>query len=355
MNKTCRIFYAPDEDAPSFAAGAAAVLAGIPAEETKTETSETIVPEKKETVVTEKREPDDDIPEHLPNEGRSDKWKQFRGQYQTTKKERDELKTRLDTELADFEGTKKERDELKGRITALETERAKWTEIDSVVKLENSPTFRAEYIHPRQKAVDSLKELSGYADIDPNTLTGALNKTGKARYEALEEALATAPASLRGRIERTIDQIDELDARANEERANAETALRDRETKAQQISRERREQFQKQATETFERTAAELKKELGIEDGVIEAARQFYTKNDDLSAAAKMIIRAHAADKSDTEKAEMKKTIDEMAAELARYKKASPGLGGGTHERSGALDSKTTFIGGALKALRGEL
>lgn len=349
MKKRSSIFYAPD-DAPSFAAGAAAVLAGLPPEDKSPSGGAPVIDKKEEIVTAPEVKPIDDLPENLPNEGRSDAWKNFRKAHTEQRKELTEAKA----QLSEFEGTKKERDDLKSRIEAMEGELKGYKEIDSIVKLENSPSFKREFVEPRNQAVATMKELAGYGGVDAMALQSAISLTGKAKLDALETILSDVSSTLlRGKLERVIDQIECLDSKMAQERSNADASIKERDTRAQAKQRENSEQFKAGAKQAFDTVAARLSKELGIDTETIESARKFYESNEDLGAVAERIIKAHVADATVAEKQALKKELEETKTELERYRKGSPGLNGGTGERSGAVTAGMSFIEGAKRALTG--
>lgn len=281
-----------------------------------------------------KGDPLADLPEGLSTDNtvRSEQWKKFRDQYHSV---RDTVKTKdtelstLQQQLSDFEGTKKERDELKGRITDLEKKEQEWNEVRSVSELERRPDYQRDFIKPREEAAKQLSELAGYAEIKPEELKAAVAKTGKARFDALEEVLAGVSGSLRGRIERIVDRLDELDTAAGVARQNAAEEIQRRETQTQQQQRQRVEEFNKQAVAVFDSTAAELK-DLGLTPEEVAAAKVDFTQNKDIGKASKILLKAYALDHTAKELTEARVKLKEMGDELARLKKASPDADAGT-------------------------
>jgi hypothetical protein len=357
--KTPMLFHQPD-DIRSFAADAFAKAFKAESDAPEGE-KKTLVPPAEKVITSEEKKveapapvaDDDDPPENLPNEGRSDTWKNFRGKYKETKgalKERDTELATLKAQLVDFDGTKKERDILKGQIADYEAQKAKWSEVQTLSAFDLRPDVQAQYVTPRNDALGTLKELSGYADVSPDAITGAMAKTGKARFEALEEILSAVPTVLRGKIERVIDQIDGLDTGLAKERGNAAESIRQRDARLAQERTQRQEAYNKQALEIFDATAAELK-DLNLPADEIARAREFFIKNNDLKEATRILLKGHAADFTAKEKAAMKKELDEAKAELTRLKKSSPTVeGGGGHQQTG--DKGLDFTEGAKAAFR---
>lgn len=100
--------------------------------------------------------------------------KQFREQYELTKKERDELASKLATlEQAKAEGTKREIEEatkaLKSEMEAIK-KRAEETETTlKYVSYERSPEFRQKWVEPLNAAWDEVKgDIAGIKLTDPD-------------------------------------------------------------------------------------------------------------------------------------------------------------------------------------------
>lgn len=353
------IFHAPD-DIRSFASGAFA--AAMAAEKAEPEVKPTLVPpvEKIVTGTEKKVEPPpaagdaDDPPEALPNEGRGDVWKKFRGSYQEKKAALKTVSAELDAtkaQLADFDGTKKERDALKAQIADLKKEEAKWKDVQTMSAFDSRPDVQEQYVTPRTEALNALKELCGYADVSADAITGAMAKTGKSRFEALEEILAAVPTGLRGKIERVIDQIETLDSGLAKERGNAAESIRQRDARMAQERTQRQEAFDKKALEIFDAKVEEMK-DLGLPADEIQKAREFFLKNNDLNKAAEILLKGHAADLNAKERTELRKQLDEAKAEMARLKTASPGVDAGGGRQTTEANKGTDFAEGAKQAFR---
>lgn len=360
--KTPMLFHNEDDGGlAGFAKGALAVA--MLAE--KTDGGDTIVlkeeakPDEKLAKTKVDATADDDLPENLPNEGRGQKWKEFRTQYHKVRDEAKAAKAEADTlradhqkQLDEFEGTKKEKTALADQLKALEEEKAKWSEIDSLSKLERSPGFVEQYVNPRKESVDKLKELAGYAQgVSVDSIQAAMAKSGKERFEALEEILSSVPSHLRGKIERTIDAIDGFDVGMAKERLNAEESIKQREVRAQSDHRQRREQYEKDALSLFDTTAQEMK-DLGLAPEQIAKARYFWLKNNDMKEANKIILRGFAQESNAKKYAEMEASLKEAQAELGRLKKASPGLDSGGGGADTLKAEGTGFFEGAKSIFR---
>lgn len=290
----------------------------------------------------------EDLPEELPNAGRSDAWKKFRTAHKETLSQVDTLKA----QLSEFEGTRKERDELKAKISEFEERQKELEKIDSLSKLENLPDFRSKYVDARNSAMKKIDELAGYSDIDPADIRAALAKTGKERYAALEDVLTIAPSITKSKIVGLIDQIESIDVQRQEELANAQESLKRRQEDQEKAQRQQEEEQTKRLEETFQKTSSQLGKELGIDPSAIDKARDFYMKNNDIAKAAEIILKATHFDATKEEREKLAKEVEELRADNARLRGASPGLGSGGGANIPA--SKTeSFLEGALRAGKG--
>lgn len=296
-----------------------------------------VVPPKEAPPATE--EPPEDLSK-LSKEQRKDAWKNLRDAHKATLKDLDALRG----ELKDFEGTRKERDEIKARIDSLQKERDQLAEIDSIAKLEHQPQFREKYVEGRKKAVSTLTELAGYADIEPSELLATLNRTGRDRYTSLSDAIAAAPDVLKGKIVALVDQIYDLDAGRQQELSAANESLSRREQERQNQQRAQETAYEESAKKLFAHTADRLGKELALKPELIEKARVFFETNRDLGAAAEMFIKAVAADDAITEKKGMAAKIASLEKELAAFNASEPGVRSGAPEAKDDGDEKLSFI-----------
>tara|TARA_R110000868_G_scaffold64854_5_gene194627 strand:- start:2930 stop:3976 length:1047 start_codon:yes stop_codon:yes gene_type:complete len=251
----------------------------------------------------------------------------LRKAHEETKKELSTLKE----QLADFEGTRKERDELKARITEYEETVTQLRKVDSIAKLENDPDFQKKYVAGRETVVSKLKELAGYADIDPGEILSAMGKSPKERYAALDDALSLATPTLAGKIRAEVDRLESLESERNAELSNAQQAI-DR-LKAERIREQDRlkADYETRSEHAFKTSAAQLAKELNIDEATINKARDFFKTNGSTEEAAKVVIKAFAADGAFGKVSESQKRIAELETELAKYQESSPGVTGGVH------------------------
>jgi len=291
---------------------------------------------------------DDDFPESLPNEGRNEKWKAFRKAHEETKKELSTLKN----QLADFEGTRTERDTLKAKISEYEAQVAELRKVDSISKLENDPEFQREYVQKEKAATDKITELAGYADIDPKEIMAAMNKPPKERYAALDDALSGATPTLAGKIRTEIDRIESIQTARAEKLSDAQASI-EKLKQQRAISQEQESKKQDQLTEiSFKSTAAQLGKELGLDEETITKAREFALKNDDVTEAHRVILRAFALDKLTGSAKEKDAKIAELESELAKFKESNPNLSSGLHGGSAKVDDGLSFVDAIKKGIK---
>jgi len=319
----------------------------------KKEPAQTLAPAEVQVVVKdesvtpvatpERTEPvSDEPPESLPVEGRSEKWKDLRSRYAEMKKEAVSLKA----QLAEFEGTKKERDELKARIADSEEKIKKLSDIDSLARWQNDPDVQAKYDIPREATMKELSELAGYSDIDPGELLGVLRLEGKDQILALDRLVSSAPSVLQNKIIAAVDRVKEIEKNRAAELVDVRGSLEKRQEARRLEETTKRTKLQQQAEETFKRTSESLSKELGLDEATIIKAREFFQTNNDLDAAARIVIKGMAADGVLGKGAEQAKRIAELEAELSKYRESSPGVSSGS---SGASISREMSFLDAIK------
>lgn len=309
-------------------------------QETKTETktdppgTETKVAETKTATVAD----DNDPPESLPNQGRQDVWKNFRGKYKDTKTELKTLKEQLATKektLADFEETRKEYDEMKSRFSDLEKRNEELGRIDSLAKLENHPDFRAKYVTAREQQAAKVAQLAELSDIKSEEIFSTLSKPPKEKYQALDDLLSGAPSSLRTKIMAAIDSIESLDEARTSELNTARESLSKLEEKRSIQMKEHATREDQTRAAIFDDLASKMAKDLGLTAEATADARKFFLGNDDLKEAALAVLERQSAKSAKESKAALEKEIADLRKEVAVYKGATPGLTAGATESSG--------------------
>lgn len=296
-----------------------------------------------------KKEPatasDDDLPVDPPKGKGS--WDTFRESHKRVRSELTEAKA----QLTEFEGTRKERDELKSRIEKLESDNAELGRIDSLSKLENHPDFRRKYIDARNSQVENLKKFAGIAEISPEEILAALSQPEKQRYIAIDDLLSSVTPTLQTKIRLAVDAIEGIDSARQSELSEAQQSL----SKIQQQQAEAQRQYlaseEKTRREVFAQVAAELSKELDLSEEDTKDAEKFFLGNDDLKKAVRIILEAKASSKALASKAELVKKLSDMEADLKQYRGAQPGLSAGAPSGE-QYDKNVDFVELTLREAR---
>lgn len=324
-----------EPDASILASGdTPAILADTPQTKAADKAKEVEVKpaEKKEEVKEVKQAvEDDDTPQVDPNE-KSDRWKKFVPKYE----EKKALVKTLKEQLTDFEGTRKERDELKTRIEALEATNKELGKIDSLAKLENHPDFKRKYEIPEKASVENIKKFAGIADVPAEEILAALNKPLKERYTAIDNLLSSVTPTLRNKIQNEINQIEGYrDGRAAE-LATAQETLSKLNQQRQDAERSESANETKARTDAFDMVATKMAKELGLDDAAVKKAKEFFLGNDNLERAVEIVLKGQAANKSK----ELQTKLDELEKELAEYRKGGGSLRSGDSTTTSEADEK---------------
>lgn len=290
---------------------------------------------------------DDELPENLPNEGRGDRWKEFRAKYAEKKKEAKELRE----QLGEFEGTRKERDTLKERIAKLEEDNKELGRIDSLSKLENHPDFRQKYVTARNAHVETVRRFAGIAEISADDLIDVLSKPEKMRYEAIDDMLGSVTPTLQTKIRNALDAIEGIDASRQQELADAGASLSRYQKQQEDAEGEHMAYVEKTRKEVFKSVAARVAKELDLNEADTREAEQFFLGNRDLAKAVEVLLREKAAGKALASKGELTKRITDMEAELKQYRGAVPNVSAGSTEAPASL-TNVDFVQSVLSDLR---
>lgn len=305
-------------------------------------------PEEKKPPVEEKKPDtkpieDDDTPQVDPNE-KSDRWKKFVPKYE----EKKALVKKLNEDLKDFEGTRKERDDLKARIEKLEKENTELGKIDSISKLENHPDFKRKYVEAKEQSIEKLKKVAGMGEISADDLVAALNKSPKEKYAVLDDLTDGLPSALKSKIFAEVDRIETIDEQRQTELAAAQENLS--KLTAQQREDARNEEAKR--VKVFERVAERLKTELGLDDDAIADRKKFWMSNEDEERAVEILLREKVAEMSISEKKKLMATVAELEKEVAQYRKGGGALRAGGDPPADGADDKLDLVSFMTKKAR---
>lgn len=216
--------------------------------------------------------------------------------------------TELEAEIAAHEAKGKDAEALQARLDALEKEKAEMSDLVSRARVEIHPEFRKRYIDDRANLVTRAQKIIEESGGDAKLIETALNLQGKARVEALREVAGDLDNFQSGRLGRVIDELTTLDEEKNAKLANSDNYHKELQKQESENLRKQQSEYQQTASKAFDSTATKLGDELEVlrkvegldwwneqREVILKDARNFYEKNDDLSAAAKVSIQSHAA------------------------------------------------------------
>jgi hypothetical protein len=263
--------------------------------------------------------------------------------------------------------------DAKARIQQLETERAQYSQLIERANLELHPRFQAEFVIPRQQLIEQAKTAAQDAGIDPQELETAMTLKGKAQADKLDELFeGIRSPTLRGKIERAVDNISNLDGRREATLKNQAVVLKQLQQQ-DQIQRHRQFEQQEQIVKAGLKTAQSfLQDRFKIFSPVDDPKFSDYNERltSDIKGAeqimltvsdpSQMVIAAEMAARFPTlyelyvnEATEHKKTRQQ----LKEYRDSEPDLGGGGGRRGADLsaeeDEKLGLADAILKGLKG--
>jgi hypothetical protein len=255
---------------------------------------------------------------------------------------------KVDPKLADTVSTvSRERDDLK-------SENARLREAITAINVEFDPDYQAKYVAGRQKLVDRavsrVKEYGGNVD----QFTDALSLNGKARTQALKEALAEVEEIDRPRIISVLDQIQSLDDEKADlqkdpgeafEKLNARR-LEEAERAAQDFERARKSEFDKIVSSLPEKSPM-FRQIDGHDDWnepikqSIATAEKVLGKDPEYSQVVEIALKGSRYDAVEKLLIDTRKELTAANARIAEFEGASPNLGG-SHRKPTDSDDKRT-------------
>ena len=257
----------------------------------------------------------------------------------------------------------------KERIQALETQLKQYDALVERANLEMHPRFQAEFVIPRQQLLESARNAAQDAGVDPQALEAALALKGKAQAERLDELYAdiTSP-TLRGKIERAVDNIGNLDSRK-------ENVLKNQAVVMKQLQQEDLVRQNKELERTEQTVKAGLRaaqnllqdkfkmfapvdnpqykdwnERLDRDDKIAETIMLKITDPTEMAVAAKLASRFPA-----TYDALMEVCMEnkELKRQLQDYRGSEPDLGGGGNRKVANTDDDDEELGVAEAMIRG--
>lgn len=250
---------------------------------------------------------------------------------------------------------------IRGKVTEYEKKLAEQSELVARVSLEDHPDYRREFIEGRTKLVSKAQAIIEESGGDAKEVETALNLKGKARVEALREVAADLDSFQSGRLGRVIDELTDLDDRAEAKRADARKSYE--EMKEQERQREiagktkQREMRRAEFGDTVQRLRGKLEVLTKAEghdewnsraDRIIRDAEEAVEANPTLDIEAEILARSIPAYRdlflqADSKLEASEKEIAALKAELKAIHGKSPSLGGARRTTATAKGESAFF------------
>lgn len=278
----------------------------------------------------------------------------------------------LKREAEERKASGRDSESLEAKLAEAQKTLKEYDEIVSRARLDDHPAFRKEFVDGRQKIVDRAKSIIEESDGDAKAIETALNLKGKARAEALREASANLDSFQAARLGRAIDELNDLDERAQAKRDAAKKSYDEiREQERQREIEEGASRSKKRSVEFSEvsRRLTDglevLKKVDGFDDWnaradrILKESREYVDANPGADIEAEILSRAVPAYRdlfleSDSAREAAEAKAAKLEAELKAIHGKNPSLAARAASQSGGkTDSKRPFSEALSQALSG--
>jgi hypothetical protein len=169
-------------------------------------------------------------------------------------KERGELETKVRPALED--------PEVKTLLEAKDKELQQAKEALLAFDIESSPEFKQEFTEPRNRlARNAALKLQSYGGNGQQLLAALAMPEGMHRDQAIEDLTKDLPDYARSKVAGFITQIEQLDDKANEKRANAPQTWEEMNVRALDRQRKAAEKYKADVTTLYEGVTSNLIKD----------------------------------------------------------------------------------------------
>lgn len=243
----------------------------------------------------------------------------------------------LEARLAEYEPLKKQ---LEERDTKLK----EYDEIVARARIEEHPDFRREFIDGRSKLITKAQQIIEESGGDAKAVETALNLKGKPRVEALREIAGELDNFQSGRLGRVIDELTDLDERADAKRAKSKESYEELQKQTKQKELETVEQRNRARKTEFEEVSRRLRGELEVltevagndqwttrAKSIVQEAREHVEAHPEADIEAEILARSIPAYRdlflqADKQVEAHEKKIKELEDELKSIHGKSPSL-----------------------------
>lgn len=279
-----------------------------------------------------------------------------------------------ETRAKEHEAKLAEYEPLKTQLAERDAKLKEYDEIVARARIEEHPEFRKEFIDGRDKLMTSAKTIVEESGGDPKAIETALNLKGKARVEALEAISENLGKFQSGRLGRVIDELTDLDDRAQAKRDTAKKSYEAMQEQTRQREAQETTKRQQGRAAEFDETTRRLRGELEVlkkvdghdewnarADRIVKEAKAFLDEHPDADPEAEILARAVPAYRdlflgADERAEKAEKKVAEMEKELKAIHSKYPSLNGGrtVTSPSGSRDGSKTPFTDAFKDHVGE-
>lgn len=251
--------------------------------------------------------------------------------------------------LKELEAKISEYEPLRTQLAERDAKLKEYDEIVARARIEDHPEFRREFIDGREKVAGRAKSIIEESGGDPKAIEHALNMPrGKARVDALKEAMEGLDSVQSSRLGRAIDDLNDLDERAQEKRDKAKASYAELQEQEKKRDIEAKSQRAQSRGIEFDDTVRRLRGTLEVlnkadghdkwnerADTIVKDARTFVDEHPNADIEAEILARSIPAYRalfleSDATVTKHEAKIAELEAELKKIHSKSPSLTGRT-------------------------
>lgn len=312
----------------------------------------------------EPKSPIDDIAEPVFKDAKGKAgWEALKGEAKTWQGKA----AQLEKQIADAKAAGRDPETLEARLASHEKKIAEYDTIVSRARLEDHPDFRREFIDGRAKVVTKAQAIVEESGGDKDAIALALNLRGKARADAIRDAAGDLDPFQAARLGRAIDELTDLDERADVKRADSAKAYEEMRDVERKRDSEARANLAKTKFLEFDDTSRSLKAELEVlnradghdewnarAEAILRDAKAAVEANPHTNIRAEIEARALPVYRqlfieADDKVSAYESKIAELESELKSIHGKSPGLASRAAGQEGAKKSFSETLASAFE------
>lgn len=253
----------------------------------------------------------------------------------------------LEKKIADADERGKDTETLQAKLVEAERKYAESMELVRKVNVELDPAFNEKFVKGRAILVKDIATTVSDAGGDADSITIALNLSGRERTKAIAAAIQDLPVFTQGIVGRQIENLSSLDTEAATHRSTPEQYLKQREHDEQQRTTREQQEMAQRNNLAFD---SALKRASGLEvlnevkgldwwndqrKQILDNSRKFYESPPSQEAIAQRCLEGEVMPiyrqlfldvRKEGQQKDVK--IAELEGELKKIHSKSPQLGG---------------------------